>query len=339
MGILSDDLNRKSKEPQLSPKNCLRCGKEIGREDFYCPDCQARSEGQKPIGFWILSIILSSLLLTLTGLLLWHGGFRAWDFSLDAILERPAVVINGEKISRADLKARLKIIGGILERQYGKDLFAGNRGRALLINLENQVLEGMMEEKLVAQEAKKLGIQISDEQVRQELEQVTREIFGTWENFQARLREDGMSREDLQNNLRHMLLLEAIKRAKIQKGSDPETSFNAWLLQARRSAQVVVYYSGNDKRSASLFPEDCCTLGGSAGCSGRQSYGGLPVDPNTESQAKKIALEAYRKTNPSEQEVIAKVTDYGCHIQVDIHREGKVEKSYTYQGGKVFEIF
>jgi len=273
------------------------------------------------------------------GSLLWHGGVRSWDLSLDVILRRPAVVINGEKISRADLKARLRIIRGILERQYGRDLFAGDRGRALLINLENEVLEGMLEEKLVAQEAKKLGIQISDEQVRQEVEQVTREIFGTREKFQERLREDGMSREDLQNNIRHLLLLEAIRRAKAQKGSDPETSFNAWLLQARRNAQVVIYYRRSGERSASLFADDCCTLGGSGGCSGKQSLGGRPVDPDTESQAKKIALEAYRKTNRSEQAVIARVTDYGCHVQVDIHREGKIEKSYTYQGGRVFEIF
>lgn len=65
---------------------------------------------------------------------------------------------------------------------------------------------------------------------------------------------------------------------------------------------------------------------------------GGQLDPQTQSEAKKAGLEAYQKTNPSEKEVIAKVTNYGCHIQVDIQKEGRIVKSYTYQGGKAFEI-
>ena len=71
---------------------------------------------------------------------------------------------------------------------------------------------------------------------------------------------------------------------------------------------------------------------------GRHPQGGSSPDSQAENQAKKAALEAYQKSNPAENGVTAKVTDYGCHMQVDIQKDGKVVKSYSYQGGKAFEI-
>ena len=70
-----------------------------------------------------------------------------------------------------------------MERQHGKDIFGGERGRALLVKLKEEVLNGMLEEKLMYQEARKLGIQITDEQVKERLDRITKEVFGTWENF------------------------------------------------------------------------------------------------------------------------------------------------------------
>ena len=70
---------------------------------------------------------------------------------------------------------------------------------------------------------------------------------------------------------------------------------------------------------------------------GRSPREGFPGS-QAENEAKKAALEAYQKSNPAENGVTAKVTDYGCHMQVDIQKEGKIVKSYSYQGGKIFEM-
>ena len=75
-------------------------------------------------------------------------------------------------------------------------------------------------------------------------------------------------------------------------------------------------------------------LGGPADNQGRP--GRLTRRPRRKHQ--RAALEAFQKTNPSEKGVTANVTDYGCHIQVDIQKEGRIVKSYSYQGGKAFEI-
>ncbi len=319
-------------------ENCRHCGKEIEGEGVFCPECRAIAGAKKPKRIWLFSLIFSGLLLSLTGMMLWHGGLNFGNLSLDAIWGKSAAVINGEKISRFDLKARLKIFQGILERQHGKDLFVGERGRALFVNLENKVLNDMLEEKMVSQEARKLGIQVTDEQVKQKMDQITKEIFGTWENFQTRLQEEGMSKEDLQNNIRYLLLLEALKEAKAPEGGNPDVSFNAWLIQARQKAEVTVYNSENLPGSAPSLAGGCCSLTGSSGGCGGQSATPRPIDPKIASEAQKAALEAFQKSNPAEKNVAAKVTNYGCHIQVDIQKEGRVVKSYTYQEGKVFEI-
>ncbi len=319
-------------------ENCRHCGKEVEGGTVFCPECRAIAGAKKPKRIWIFSLVFSGLLLSLTGMMLWHGGLSFGNLSLDAIWGKPAAVINGEKISRSDLKARLKIFQGILERQYGNDLFTGDRGRALFVNLENKVLNDMLEEKLVSQEARKLGIQVTDEQVKKKMDQITKEIFGTWENFKARLQEEGMSKEDLQNNIRYLLLLEAVKEAKAPEGGNPDVSFNAWLIQARQKAEVTVYNSENLPGSAPSSTGGCCSLIGSSGGCGGQSATPRPIDPKIESEAQKAALEAFQKSNPAEKNVAAKITNYGCHIQVDIQKEGSVVKSYTYQEGKVFEI-
>jgi hypothetical protein len=319
--------------------NCVRCGKETGEEEMFCPECQAVSGDRKSKRLWVFSMVFSAILLSLTGLLLWHGGLSFGGLSLDSIWGKPAAVINGESISRADLVARLRKIQTIVERQHGRDIFAGERGRGLWANLENEVLQGMVEEKLVSQEARKLGIQVTKEQVSQKVDRITKEIFGPGENFQARLQEDGMSKEDLQDHIRYLLLAEALKKAKAQEGTNPDLSFNAWLIQAKQNAEVAFYDSEKWSREASLSAGGCCSSKASSGVGrcGGQTATPQAADPKTEREAQRAALEAFQKTNPAEKRVTAEVMDYGCHMQVDIQKEGRVIKSYSYQNGKVEE--
>jgi len=319
-------------------ENCRRCGKEVEGGTVFCPDCRSLAGEKKMRRPWFFSLLFSSVLLSLTGLVLWHGGLGNWSFSLGSWGGKPAAVINGEAIPRDEFKARMISVKAAVERQYGKNIFIGERGRALLESLEREVMEGMLEERLVAQEARKLRIDIREDRIGEEVQRISKEIYGTWENFKARLQEEGMSQEDLQNNIRYLLLLEALKEAKAPEGGNPDVSFNAWLIQARQKAEVTVYNSENLAGSAPSLAGGCCSLTGSSGGCGGQSAAPRSIDPKIESEAQKAALEAFQKSNPAEKNVAAKVTNYGCHIQVDIQKEGRAVKSYTYQEGKVFEI-
>jgi len=56
-----------------------------------------------------------------------------------------------------------------------------------------------------------------------------------------------------------------------------------------------------------------------------------------EKEAREKALKLYQDTYGKKDSLTAKVTDYGCHIQVDVYDGDKLAKSYGYQKGNVFE--
>ena len=72
-----------------------------------------------------------------------------------------------------------------------------------------------------------------------------------------------------------------------------------------------------------------------AGCGG--SGRAQPLDPKIEQEAKAKGLEYYEKKT-QKKGAGAKVTNFGCHIQVDIIEDGKVVVSLTYNQGEVQEI-
>ena len=74
----------------------------------------------------------------------------------------------------------------------------------------------------------------------------------------------------------------------------------------------------------------CCR----SGCGGGRAQ---LLDPKIEKEAKAKGLEYYEKKT-QKKGATAKVTNFGCHIQVDIIEDGKVVASLTYNNGEVQEI-
>ncbi len=293
--------------------------------------------GKRLKGRWLLASTIAILILA--GAVYAYGEKNAWEFSWDALLGRPAALVNGEPISRSALGERIAISRRMLEREYGKELFTGDRGKALLADLERDVLEKMVQERVVVQEARRLKITVGDERVRQELQTIAREIYGSWEKFQAGLKEDGISPEYLANHVRNLLLLREVNKAKAPPGMNPDQYAAPWLVQARQNANVTLNRTVNPA-PADVSPAgaSCCGAGGGGGggCGGNRASGG-EVAPGLRNEAGAAALAKYRETNPAGKDAQAQVTDYGCHVQVDIEQAGRVVKSYTYQDGQAYE--
>jgi hypothetical protein len=329
----------------MDKKICERCGAEIpdgmGMECIVCKDPSGRKRSRRR---WYLAAGLSLILLLAVGLLIGRAHEAGWDFSWDALTGKPVAVINGDPVTRPEFRERLAISRTMLERQYGKGLFAGEKGEALLANLERDVLEKLLEDRLVAQEARLLNVLVSDEQVRQELEATGREIYGNREKFQATLKDDGISEEYLFDHIRNLMLRREVAKAKVFDGSDTDESLGIWLVQARQNAGVTVYRTGGwgSSQPPSRGGSSCCGSGGVApsggggGCGGSGTPAGA-VDLELKKEASAAALAEYRKANPVGQGVETRATDFGCHVQVDIVKEGKILKSYSYQNGKAFE--
>ena len=320
-------------------KQCSRCGKASAGEDGeYCPDCMSGVRRKRATGRLLL--MGTVVILILAGAVYSYGGRNAWEVTWDALLGRPAAEVNGEPVTRSALRERTDVSRRMVERQYGKELFAGDRGRALLAELERDVLEKMVEERLVAQEARRLKITVDDERVRQELQTIAREIYGNWEKFQASLREDGISPEYLADHVRNLLIFREVNKAKAPPGVDPNRYAAPWLAQAKANADITIGKTAGPLPTAFWGAGSCCGSGGGCGtgggCGGNRASG--VEDPELKEKAGAAALGEYRKTDPAGQGAEARVTDYGCHVQVDIEKNGRVVKSYAYQDGEALEL-
>jgi hypothetical protein len=326
-------------EMSVDQERCSRCGKEItGGDEEYCPDCHEEVRRKKVKGRLFLAGTVAILILA--GALYSYGQKNSWELSWDALLGRPAAIVNGEPVARSALQERMDIGRRMAEREYGKDLFTGERGRALLAELERDVLERIVEERLVAQEARRLKITVGDERVQQELQTIGKEIYGTWEKFRASLKEDGISPEYFADHVRNLILFREVNKAKA--GGDSDQNAAGWLARVRQNATVTLNATAGPALAAFRGAGSCCGSGGGGGGEDRGGCGlspstAGPVAPELKEKATAAALAEYRKTNPAGQGLEARVTDYGCHIQVDIERGGKVVKSYAYQDGQAFE--
>ena len=331
----------------MDNKNCGVCGKEIAdRDGGHCAECKTDLKRKNRKRLMYSSVAVAILMLV--GAIFLYGKENTWDYSWNSLLQRPAVVVNGEPIVWFEAKERFRITKLMMEKEYGKELFAGERGRAYLRDLERNVLERMIADRLVAQEARRLNIQVGDDRVKKEVQEIGREIYGNWDNFQASLREDGISEEYLSAHIRNLLLHQEVKKAKTPEGLNPDDYFNAWLTQDRQSAKVAFNKAIGSIEVSGQRQGSCCGTtdkrvsgtgcggSGGGGCGGQKTAAG-PLDPRLQSEAGAAALAAYQKTNPAEKDVAAKVTDYGCHVQVDIEKGGKIVRSYTYQNGTVID--
>lgn len=113
-------------------------------------------------------------------------------------------------------------------------------------------------------------------------------------------------------------------------GNNPAV-LNGGAKAAQATSRAVMPGAGN--------PVD--HRGARCGFSGGNSCCGSPRQVESDDRLKRLADMALAKfrTEVGHQPVTAKVTDYGCHIQIDIYDSGnKVIKHYGYQSGTLYEI-
>ncbi|MCL6560560.1 MAG: SurA N-terminal domain-containing protein [Firmicutes bacterium] len=200
-----------------------------------------------------------------------------------------------------------------------EEVFKGERGQVLWANLEKKVLAELIEEKIIAQEAKRLGISVKEEEIQREIEAIGKKVSGNLEKFKSELKNDKYFMKNLQNYVRNLLILNAVNRAKASSAPSDQENLTSWLRQAKQKAKIEIY-GWKDFPDRRQF-RSCCIGGRNSGGCGGSPQG--KIDPVLEEKAKTAALQAYQKNNPDSQNLKARVIDYGCHIQVDIEFQYK----------------
>jgi hypothetical protein len=100
-------------------------------------------------------------------------------------------------------------------------------------------------------------------------------------------------------------------------------------------------YGASGNRGAGASGRPCCQVAynqGKDSSAPNKGQNTTALSKETEKDARDKTLKLYQDTYGKKDSLTAKVTDYGCHIQVDVYEGDKAVKSYTYQQGNVFEM-
>jgi hypothetical protein len=239
--------------------------------------------------------------------------------------------VNGEEISREEFSKRIARAKKFYEYRYGQDVFQGEASRANLNRVKRETLDEMVNERILLQEAKAAGyIRAPEEEIEEELEAIKKKnslsdaditnIFGgTIEDFKAELRTGWVISR---------FVKEVVLKDNQASGNQ---LFSQWITEVKARSKIETY---EKFEPVSTAVASCCSSGG-GGCGGGSRA--QSIDPKIEQEAKAKGLEYYEKKT-QKKGASAKVTDFGCHLQVDIIEDGKVALSLTYRQGEVQEI-
>lgn len=117
--------------------------------------------------------------------------------------------VNGEKISRAELEKKMEPMKKLYQAQFGMD-FTKEESKETLKKLEKSVLDQLITEKLILQEAKKEKIQVSSEEIKNQIDVLVKERFPSRQAFNDFLKKENFSLADLEKEISSQLIAEKL---------------------------------------------------------------------------------------------------------------------------------
>jgi hypothetical protein len=263
-------------------------------------------------------LLLGGLSLTLIGI--------TFFFWINASESKLVGKVNGEGITREEFSRNVDRSKKFYENRYGQGIFEGEGGKGNLNRLKTEILDEMISEKILLQEAKIAGYTSAPEgEIEKRLEALKKQF----RLADADLKKMGRDIEEIKVELQKEWIISQFVQKTVLKDNlrNPDQIFGQWLTQAKAKAKIETYEKLEPLTTAKA---SCCR----SGCGGGRARS---LDPKVEQEAKTKGLEYYEKKT-QKKGANARVTDFGCHIQVDIIEEGKVALSLTYRDGEVEEI-
>ncbi|NMM62160.1 peptidylprolyl isomerase [Clostridium sp. P21] len=124
----------------------------------------------------------------------------------EAIQKSVVATVNGEKITRGELDSNPNLMGVVaqIKQQYGADYEKNDDAKSVLKEQKAQVLDTMIEEKIIEQKAKELKVLPDDSKLKTEvdtqLNNMKKQSFGGDEaKFQAALKQQNITEKALKD--------------------------------------------------------------------------------------------------------------------------------------------
>ena len=128
-------------------------------------------------------------------------------WAMGETVNRIIAIVNDEVITDADVASQ---VSSIMDEQQLSD-----PTEAELLELHMMVLRNLIEQRLILQEAKKVGVTVGMDDVNKRLEAM-RSRAGSEEQFQRRLAETALTEEKLREKIREQLLVQRIVEDKVR---------------------------------------------------------------------------------------------------------------------------
>lgn len=286
---------------------CSECGTSISMESMARPARSRRT--------YLFALILLPVIALAVGL-----GYYKF-FLPDGVV----AVVNGEEIGRSELD--------------GAAARSPEAGSAASGPLRFQMLNRLIAERIVLQEARKAGTRATSEEIAN-AEAEARTSSGLDEAaFNKEILSQYGSVRAFQADLERRLLIRKFLAANVvPAGAEPQAAqktVNRWFESMSNKAVVRVALA-----EQGAGPGCGCSNnpGQAAGTKQGCRVAGAPAQQASDrkSAATDAALRYWRAKHGPEA-VTARAIDFGCHVQVDIVRNEKIIGSLRYQGGSIIE--
>ncbi|WDT84925.1 SurA N-terminal domain-containing protein [Alteromonas sp. 009811495] len=193
-----------------------------------------REGSQGPWAMAIIALIVLSFVFAGVGSYLTSSGTTA------------VATVNGEEISAQELERAYQNQRAQMESQFGESIAQLFSSEQYLADFRRNVLDRLIAEKLIQQQAQDMGLRVSDEQIRETIVQMPEFQFGGQfdnERFQAILRQNGFQVADFRNYLRTQMtqnqLTAALTNSAFSLDGEVELA-NALQRQTRDAKYAVI---------------------------------------------------------------------------------------------------
>ncbi|MGV8146045.1 MAG: peptidylprolyl isomerase [Alkaliphilus sp.] len=136
----------------------------------------------------------------------------------EGITENDVAIVNGTRISLEDFNNNLALVVIDYEKQFGENVLEKDdgTGKLLIETVKMQILDKLVADELLLQEARKEGISISDEKV-EEAFAAFKELKESNEEFANSLNEHGITDEFIKNQIERDYIMEQYMAYIIEK--------------------------------------------------------------------------------------------------------------------------
>ena len=209
---------------------CGECGKEVSDRENQNEAPREEKQGGRNI-YAILVVFLvvvgGAALLMFTGLLpnpLKGGGSTA-------------AIVNGEKITREEVDQKFELFKKMSGRS-GQMESSGPEGKKVLEDLRKQVLESMIQEKVLLTEAVKAKITVSPQEIAERIAAVKKGLNLSDKDFEAFLKNHAMSMANFEKRIeREFMISKLIAKGTQEKGISKDDLIKE--LNSRAKVEVL----------------------------------------------------------------------------------------------------